>query len=459
MTTAEDGRLHPLAVVLRERGMTLDKLASSYRGELARQGLRSGADRQLIWKWKSGKKTPSIESQHVLATVLGVPHTLVTERGWPFWVWCATNTHGRLVEPPWSITGTMKVLRWVTGDRVDRRGFLALSGASLLGIATEWASSMATAKATTLVAPEARGECLSREVLGRLGSRLAELRHLDDVFGGTDLRHLARAELRWLSTLADTATYDETTGRALFAHITEAARLCGWLHFDVAQHAAAQEHYVTALRSSVEANAPEAGAHVLACMSFQVMLDGHPNDALSLLDTASGFLGRSGNARLRAMIASRKARAHAIDGDARGCGHQLNLAERYLDAADADLDDSPDWIYYFDHAELDAQAGASWVSLSQPARARPLIDSALSAMSSDYVRDLTIYHTRSAQAYADVDELDMACRDFTTAIDLVTQTQSVRSIETIRAGRVSLDRYKDDPRVKKLDRQLQRIAC
>ncbi|SFB63178.1 hypothetical protein SAMN05216266_13342 [Amycolatopsis marina] len=341
---------------------------------------------------------------------------------------------------------------------MDRRGFLTVTGASLLGVATEWASSMASAKAATVGVPALRGEHLSRDVLGRLGSRLAELRRLDDVFGGTDLRHLARAELRWLSTLADTATYDDATGRALFAHITEAARLCGWLHFDVAQHAAAQEHYVTALRSSVTANAPEAGAHILACMSFQVMLNGHPHDALSLLETASDYLGRGGNSQLKAMIASRKARAHAIAHEARECGHQLNLAERYLDAADTDVDGAPDWIYYFDQAELDAQAGACWVSLARPERARPLIDSALSTMSPDYVRDRTIYHVRSAQAHADAGELDMACRDLTAAIDLATQTHSVRSIDTIRAGRARLSPYQRDPRVHALDQQLQRIA-
>ena len=158
------------------------------------------------------------------------------------------------------------------------------------------------------------------------------------------------------------------------------------------------------------------------------------------------------------MIASRKARAHAIAQDARNCGRQLNLAERYLDAADSEGDGAPDWIYYFDQAELDAQAGACWVSLAQPKRARPLIDSALTTMSSDYVRDRTIYQVRSAQAYADTGELDMACQDLTAAIGLAIQTPSKRSIETICAGRTRLNPYQHDPRVHELDQQMQRIA-
>src|SRR5438105_1427484 len=132
MSTAEAEQPHPLDIVLRERGLSLTQLASSYRGELARQGLRSGADRQLMWNWKSGRRTPSAEAQHVLATVLGVPHSVLQHRGWPSWLWCATGTHEQFIEPPWSVTGTMKVLRWVTGDRVDRRSFLTVTGASLL---------------------------------------------------------------------------------------------------------------------------------------------------------------------------------------------------------------------------------------------------------------------------------------------------------------------------------------
>lgn len=144
-------------------------------------------------------------------------------------------------------------------------------------------------------------------------------------------------------------------------------------------------------------------------------------------------------------------------GDAKACGHELNLAEHHLDVADADQD-SPDWIYYFDEAELNAQAGACWVSLSQPTRARPLIDNALRTMGTTYVRDRTIYHVRSAQAYADASELEMACRELDSAVDLAEGTQSTRSIHTIRAGRSGLQRYEKDRRVRTLDRRLDRLA-
>ncbi len=153
----------------------------------------------------------------------------------------------------------------------------------------------------------------------------------------------------------------------------------------------------------------------------------------------------------------RKARAFAILGDATACGRALHLAERHLDVADADPD-SPDWIYYFDEAELNAQAGACWVSLSQPTRARPLIDNALRTMGTTYVRDRTIYHVRSAQAYADTSELEMACHDLDSAIDLAEGTRSTRSIRTIRAGRRGLQRYAKNRRVRTLDRRLDRLA-
>lgn len=286
----ESEQPHPLDVVLQERGLSLAGLAALYRGELAQQGLRSGADRQLMWKWKAGHRTPTHESQQVLADVLGVSHDAVVMHGWPSWLWLATSDHDQMIGPPWSITGTMQVLRRVAAggrvNRVDRRKFLTVTGASLTSVAAQWALSVSTASPAITSTTDSRALQLTDDVLNRLDSRLGELRHLDDVFGGHELRHLAQAELGWLSNLADHATYGERAGQRLFALITEAARLCGWLHFDEEQHASAQAHYVTALRCSATANDPMAGAHVLACMSFQAMLNDHPQSALSLLDSA-----------------------------------------------------------------------------------------------------------------------------------------------------------------------------
>jgi hypothetical protein len=137
--------------------------------------------------------------------------------------------------------------------------------------------------------------------------------------------------------------------------------------------------------------------------------------------------------------------------------HALNEAERYLDAAGSV--DEPDWMYYFDEAELAAQAGACWVDLRNPTRARPLIDGALATIDASFVRDRTIYHVRSAEAYLHDSELDAACRELRAAADLAQRTGSIRSVDTIKNARRGLTRYAGEESVKALDRHLDKLVA
>ncbi|MGH3624548.1 MAG: hypothetical protein ACRDQ5_22635, partial [Sciscionella sp.] len=262
----------------------------------------------------------------------------------------------------------------------------------------------------------------------------------------------------WLTQLADNAVYTDAAGQRLFSLLTEAARICGWLHFDAGQHAAAQSYYVTALRASATANDTTTGANVLQCMSLQATLTGHPKDAVSLIEAAEQRTRYAATPRLRALFASRKAQAHAKVRDAASCGRALNEAERYLDTA-ASGTDEPDWIYFFDEAQFAAQVASRWVDLHQPTRARPLIDNALRDMDSCYVRDRAFYYARSAQAYVHAAELEPACDDLRTATGLARQTGSVYVRDMIRDARAGMSRYDHEPRVQELDRHLAELSA
>lgn len=438
-----------------DRELSLSGLAELYRVAVAKQGLRSGADRNLVWKWKTGRRTPTIESQQYLADALDVPRSVLADHDWPDWLWRAVAGPRHVLQPPWSTAGTLRVLQEVAGGAMDRRDFLVITGTALTGLADSWSTSL-TGSSDRIV-PGSGAPRLTDDILDRLDGRLAELRHLDDAFGGRQLHRLADAEFRWLSSLADSAVQENSVELRLLGLIAEAARLCGWCHFDAKHHAAAQSYYVTALRASASAANPMAGAHVLACMSFQAALTGHCQEAVALIDAAEDRLHHSGTPRLMALLASRKARAYARAGEGNACGRALNTAEKHLAQARS-RDSEPDWIYYFDEAELAAQAGACWIDLCEPARARPLVDDALCALDSRYVRDRTIYHVRRAQAYFREDELDLACQDLISAVDLARRTGSVRSVDTIREARQSMSRYDQELRIRELDQHLAMLA-
>lgn len=362
-----------------------------------------------------------------------------------------------ILDPPWSLTGTMQVLNEVAGGPMDRRGFAVITAGALTALVGQWGDAVAGSSLAAGL-PRSSQDRLNPDLLDRLDGRLADLRNLDDALGGTELRGLAVAEFRWLVHLADHAGYDTDSGRRLFSLLAEAARLCGWLHFDALHHAAAQSYYVAALRCSATAGDSMTGANVLACMSWQAALTSHHQDAVSLIDSAQQQVRPNTTPRLNALLASRKARAHAKAGDVVACGRALCDAERSLDASTTDAVE-PDWLYYFDEAELAAQAGSCWVDLRQPERARPLIDNALCSINPNYVRDRAIYHARSAETYLHANELAPACRELRTAADLARHTGSVHALETIRTARLGMSLHDREPPVRELDDHLHDLGA
>jgi ATP/maltotriose-dependent transcriptional regulator MalT len=261
------------------------------------------------------------------------------------------------------------------------------------------------------------------------------------------------AEFQLLTQLAEQGDYDSAAGDQLFSLIAEAGRLCGWVHVDAADHTAAQSYYVAALRSSVSANDPMNGASILKNMAAQANLTGQHQRALALLDAAEERVRRVATPRLRALLATHRARSHAMAGDAMSCGRALNDAERHLDRAAATITD-PSGIYYFTEAEFQAQAATCWVFLRQPAAARPLIDSALDRMSPHHLRERSIYHVRSSEAHLQAGDLDVACGELQTAAELAGRSRSLRAVRTIRSARRAMSRHDAEPRIKTLDRQL-----
>lgn len=453
---AEQQPPHPLTVVMAERELSFAGLAALYRATVEKHGLRSGTDRNLVWKWKAGYQTPTPESQQYLAETLDVPPDVLAEQAWPGWLWHAVTGTTHLLQPPWTAAGTRQVLQTVAGGAVDRRTFMVITGTTLTDLGASWNAGLTAGPIEQIVTGSGTRR-LTIETLDSADVRLSELRRLDDEHGGGELCRLALGELRWLTDLTGRTVCTGATERRLFGLLTEAARLCGWCHFDANQHAAAQSYYVAALRASASAQDPLAGANVLACLSNQAKWTGHYQEAVSLIESAEEQIRRSGSPRLKAMLAGRKALAYAKAGEVRACGRALNEAEKQLDRARSG-DAEPGWIYYVNESMLAAWAGTCWTDLRQPDRARPLIDNALATINTGCVRERSFSHTGSARAYVHGDELDQACRELTTAADLAQQTDSVRAFDSIRRTRASMSRYDREPRVRELDHRLATLA-
>jgi hypothetical protein len=150
--------------------------------------------------------------------------------------------------------------------------------------------------------------------------------------------------------------------------MSEAGRICGWLHFDQGYQAAAQKYYLTALRASATAGDPGTGANVLAFMAIQAYSVGDPRDAVALGQAAQEQVTRRTTPRVRAILHARTARALSkTPGGKAGCARELTAARDAVAAGPSD--DDPAWSYWVTPAEIEMLAGSSALDVGDPCQA------------------------------------------------------------------------------------------
>lgn len=322
---------------------------------------------------------------------------------------------------------------------MDRRGFLIATGATLTSLGADWVGAIAGAPDA---AASAGRRQVSAAVITRLEQRLDDLRHLDDVLGGGEVRPLAVAEFNLLSQLASDAVYDAQTGRRLFSALAEAARICGWLHFDAGRQAAAQSFYVSALRASATAADKVVGSNVLAFMAIQTYSVGNPQDAVNLVRTAQAQARGATTPRVRSMLHMRAGRALSKTGDKVGCAYELEAARTAY--AQGTRDDDPPWTYWMTEGEIEMIAASSALELNDPRQALTNFAAARESSYADagYARDHALYLARSADAHLRLGDVDAACAAATQALQESDGVDSARPTGALSDFRQSLAPYR-----------------
>ena len=107
------------------------------------------------------------------------------------------------------------------------------------------------------------------------------------------------------------------------------------------------------------------GAVALAALARQSFDLGAADDGLQIVQLAQRGTRTTATPRLRAMLATREAWAHAHLGDVRGFRHAVETAEDVHADADADSDSEPPWLRGFDTAELMGTIGARYRDLAR----------------------------------------------------------------------------------------------
>jgi len=266
------------------------------------------------------------------------------------------------MEVPWSAGGALRILEdWLLSGLMDRRIFLAVSGAALTGLAWEY---LGLESQRLLAAID--GDGIGAELLVQLEGTIPVLWALDDAHGGARVLPYVSAEFQTAAHLLRQGAPNTRMARQLFQLVAKLGQHAGWAAFDAGRHGMAQRYYFTALRAAHQAGDRQLAVHILVDLAFQAASRDERQDAGELAEIAMRAAATT-PARVRASVASRAAFAYGVAGDADAFAACRDLAHEQLDHT-RPRDGDPDWMYYLTTGHIDALAGAAMVRLAQTAK-------------------------------------------------------------------------------------------
>ncbi len=107
-------------------------------------------------------------------------------------------------------------------------------------------------------------------------------------------------------------------------------------------------------------------------------------------------------------------------------------------------DEDPDWIRYFDRAELHAEAAHCFRDLGDPELAVVHADASIDASETLYVRSLSFCRTVLATGHLLANELDEALRIAKGVVDTAAELRSFRVVSYLNDFRDRLGSHADE---------------
>lgn len=415
---------HPLTGARHLRGWSQEGLATLLRSK----GL--GTTRKTVTRWEKGV-TPDAAAQTAMRELFNViPDGRVA---WPHWL----PTGGMACSgEAWDLEGTVQALANVAeGALVDRREFIVLAGAELLLPVYQWRLTQGP-----WLANQEGGRQVTSALVDEIEALIAMRRRMDDEHGGGALLDALHADLRFIANLLQHGSYREQVGRRLYSAAAEVARLAGWAAFDSGRHAAAQQYYLAALRSTAAIGDRALGVNIVGFMGIQAYSTDRLDDATQLMDVATAESAQKTPEVVQAMAWARSGRAYAKVGNSQAARGALNKATHFLNKAKTG--DSPTWAYWVDETRIAAQIGRALFDLGDNTVAERELLAAVESCGDHYPRDRATWLGRVATAQLRQGRIDDGCQSGRQTVDLLAdQVESVRGIGFLQVFRHELEAY------------------
>lgn len=304
------------------------------------------------------------------------------------------------------------------GADVDRRTFFT----DTVGVT---AAAILPAHARPLTPPGKGGAIGTVHVL-ELRQVLRSLFHLDDAYGGGDVRNLTERHLCRIRRIINKHTYPETIGRQLELLAGETAEHCGWVHYDADDQGSARRFWGEALTTATMLKDSSLELLVFASMSLQAMYEGRPRDGLNLASAAQERATKLGSPVLQSIIASRAAHAHTLLGDTSAGKKCMAEAMKLLDRRERGRP-APDWTAFHGRAELEYAQGLLYTEMGHHGRGVQFIRAALDHQEAAYGRNRALYGLTFAQTLIKAGEVDEGAAH---------AVESMGHLEEVESGRV-----------------------
>lgn len=342
-------------------------------------------------------------------------------------------------------------VHWSGPDDARPSGGFAVSGYALP--VTRWLG--VPADATGWAEAGAHDRRVGQEDLKELRDAAAQARLWDAEFGGGNWRLSSVTQcLRERAVPLLAGTHSEETGRELFTIAAELSRVVAWAAFDSGHSAAAQQHFIQALRLARAGGDVETGTYILSTMALHTLLEGAPDQALDMAQGAFHRGRRHASRRVLAFAKLAEARALARMGDATGASSALSRADSWLDKIQPG-DHDPEWVSYVTHGRLAADATEIFRDLNNPKAALGWSRHATDLSDSLHTRAVGLRLAVVSTAACQARDLDHALDCGTRSLNLLSRVASVRAGTYLRGIVAALAPWAGDPRIRDFTERLE----
>lgn len=272
----------------------------------------------------------------------------------------------------------------------------------------------------------------------------------DHRYGGGQSKPLVAKYLQSaVLPLIPRVSQDNQLGRDYFQAVASLTLRAGWTAYDIGEHAVAQRFLYQAYRLARAARDKAFAGHVMACMSHQANFLGHFENAVHLARGASHGAQGAATPTAMAMFHAMEGRALASQGNERDATSALSTAENWLGNSDPAND--PDWIWFFDEAELHAEFAHCFRDLGNADKANQHAATSIEVSKDEFVRSLSFCRSVLATSHLLAGELDQAVHVASEVVDAAAHLKSYRVISYLNDFRQQLSERSDSAATRSFD--------